>query len=153
MEGPFELSLVLEDGYRFRVDFAEPGVPSLHLDEPEPPGSGRGPNAARLLAAAVGNCLASSALFCLRKARIPVEEMRVEVRGRIERNDDGRLRIGGLDVALYPTVPSEAHARTGRCLDLFEAFCLVTQSVREGIDVDVDVTFRTPAEAAPAGDA
>jgi len=29
--------------------------------------------------------------------------------------------------------------RMNRCLEIFEDFCLVTQSVRKGIDVQVDV--------------
>ncbi len=70
------VTMALQDGYRFLVDFQQEGVPGLLLDEPEPLGEGRGPNAARVLAAAVGNCLSASALFCLRKARVDVRGMR-----------------------------------------------------------------------------
>ncbi len=48
----FELSLTLEDGYRFTVEFGREGVPPLLLDEPPPLGEGSGPNAARILGAA-----------------------------------------------------------------------------------------------------
>ena len=34
----FELTMDLQGGYRFLVDFAQPGVPPLLLDEPEPIG-------------------------------------------------------------------------------------------------------------------
>ena len=40
----FELTMELQGGYRFLVDFAQPGVPPLLLDEPEPLGEGEGPN-------------------------------------------------------------------------------------------------------------
>lgn len=143
-EQGFEISLVLDEDYRFDVDFAQPGVPGLRMDEPEPLGGGDGPNAARLLAAAVGNCLSSSALYCLRKARIPVTAMRTDVRTELVRNEAGRLRIGRIEVALHPEVAREDEARMARCLDLFEDFCLVTESVRGGIDVDVDVRVETP---------
>jgi len=143
-EQVLDISLELQDGYRFDVDFGQPGVPALRVDEPEPLGAGEGPNAARLLAAAIGNCLASSALFCMRKARVPVRGMRVEVRTTLGRNEAGRLRVHDIEVTLHPAVPDEEQARIVRCLDLFEDFCLVTESVRKGIEVGVDVQVETP---------
>ena len=135
----FDISLTLEEDFRFRVDFAQPGVPELRVDEPEPLGDGDGPNASRLLAAAVGNCLSASALFCLRKAKVAVTDMRTEVHTELVRNDSGRLRIGKIEVSLHPEFEDADQARIARCLDLFEDFCLVTESVRNGIDVNVDV--------------
>lgn len=144
-EQVFDISLVLEDEYRFDVDFEMPDVPALRMDEPEPLGASEGPNAARLLAAAVGNCLSSSALFCLRKARVPVTGMRTEVRTTLGRNEAGRLRVHDIEVTLHPEVPDEDQARMVRCMDLFEDFCLVTESVRKGIEVGVDVQVEAPA--------
>lgn len=68
----FTLSLTLQREYGFAVDFGLDGVPDLTLDEPLPLGEGHGPNAARLIAAAVGNCLAASLAFCVRRSRIQV---------------------------------------------------------------------------------
>lgn len=135
----FDVSLTLDEAFRFQVDFRQPGVPNLQMDEPEPLGEGQGPNASRLLAAAVGNCLSASALFCLRKAKVAVTGMRTEVHTELVRNEDGRLRIGKIEVSLNPEFEDADQARIARCLDLFEDFCLVTESVRKGIDVDVDV--------------
>ncbi len=90
----FAPTLTLRSGYEFSVDFGQPPVADLRLDEPAPLGQGHGPNAARLLAAAVGNCLSASLLLCLRKARIDVPELRTTVTGSIMRNERGRLRIG-----------------------------------------------------------
>jgi len=143
-EQTFEISLTLDEEFRFDVDFQQAGVPGLRMDEPEPLGDGEGPNAARLLAAAVGNCLSSSALFCLQKARIPVMGMRTTVKTEMVRNEAGRLRIGRIEAELHPEVPDADRAKMARCLDLFEDFCLVTESVRGGIDVDVDVQVETP---------
>lgn len=145
---PFEVTLTLDHDFEFDVDFGQTGVPDLRMDEPEPLGGGAGPNAARLLAAAVGNCLSSSALFCMRKARVPVTGMRTTVRTTLVRSEAGRLRIGGIEVELHPEVPDEEQARIVRCLDLFEDFCLVTESVRAGIDVGVDVKVESPAPEA-----
>lgn len=135
----FTVSLALRDGYAFDVAFAEGEGPSLVVDELPPLGEAIGPNPARLLAAAVGSCLSASLLFCLRKSRVEIAQLRTTVDGTIVRNERGRLRIGGLHVRLAPDVTPEQREQMGRCLDLFQDFCIVTESVRDGIAVDVEV--------------
>ena len=119
----------------------------LVLDEPEPFGEGHGPNAARVLAAAIGNCLSASLLFCFRRARLDVAELRTTVEGSMVRNPRGRLRLGPIRVKIEPVFSAEDRGRMGRCLELFEDFCVVTQSVRGGLDVAVEVT--APGVGAP----
>lgn len=138
-ETQFALELTLESGYAFTVDFGQEGVPDLTVDEPPPLGAATGPNAARLIAAAVGNCLGASLLFCLRRSRIHVKRLRVTVEGTLVRNERGRFRIGEIRVKLAPDVPPEERDRMGRCLEVFEDYCVVTESVREGIPVAVEV--------------
>jgi organic hydroperoxide reductase OsmC/OhrA len=74
-----------------------------------------------------------------------VQGLRSEVRVRLVRNEHRRLRIGRVDVAIHPqeAIPDDA---LEACLKTFEDFCVVTQSVREGIDVSVNVS-RPPAAA------
>ena len=131
------LSIELLDGYRMRVDFGMPGVPPLVLDEPAPLGAGQGPNPSRVLAAAIGSCLSASLLFCLRKAHVDVQGVKSSVDVQLTRNEKGRLRIGDVTVAIHPEMKPEDAERIGRCAGLFEDFCVVTQSVRKGIDVKV----------------
>lgn len=141
----FQISLTLREGYEMSADFGLPGVGPLLFDEPAPLGAGHGPNAARVLASAVGNCLAASLLFCLRKARVDVQELRATVTGTMARNERGRLRITSLRVRLEPVVPADQRDRMARCVELYEDFCLVSQSVRQGIAVTAEVH---PADAA-----
>ncbi len=143
----FDVTLDLADGYTFDVDFHQPGVPSLRMDEPPPLGDSQGPNATRVLAAAIGNCLSASMLLCLRKARIDVDGMQTVVRTTLTRNEKGRLRVEGLQVELHPALVGEGPEQAKRCLGLFEDFCVVTESVRSGIDVDVSVSLESPASA------
>jgi organic hydroperoxide reductase OsmC/OhrA len=138
-EQDFTVTLNVEGDYTQTVDFGMPGVPALVIDEPPPLGAGAGPNPARLLASAVGGCLAASLTFCMRKARLDVRGVRTTVRGTLVRNERGRLRIGGLHVRLEPVVPADQHDRVPRCLDLFEEFCVVTASVRLGVPTTVEV--------------
>jgi uncharacterized OsmC-like protein len=147
MSDRFEVSLTLRAGYEFVVDFGDAG--ELVTDEAPPLGHGHGPNPARLLAAAVANCLGASLLFCLRRARIDVATLRATVTGTTARNERGRLRIGELQVTLEPGVPAEMRERLPRCLEIFEDFCIVTESVRQGIPVRVDVRPAVP-EATPS---
>ena len=134
----FRVTLTRSQDYQFTVTFDE-RWPDLLTDEPAPLGRDGGPTATRMLGAAVGNCLAVSLLFCLDKARVSVSDLAVTVEGTVARNDEGRLRITDLNVALAPTVPAAEHERLQRCVDLFEDFCIVTASVRNGIPVHVDV--------------
>jgi len=133
----FTVRLTLQDGYAFSVDFGGQDFVPLMVDELPPLGQGRGPNPARLLAAAVGSCLSASLLFCLRKSRMAVSDLRTTVDVSLARSDRGRLRIGGIRVRLAPELDAEQRERMGRCLELFQDFCIVTESVRDGIDVDV----------------
>lgn len=123
-------------GYAFRVGFPGTGADDLRTDEPPPLGEGEGPNPTRLLAAAVGNCLAASLLFCLQKARVEGARVRATVTLELVRNERKRLRVGGIDVELtLDGVEAVERDRLDRCLELFEDYCVVTQSVRQGVAV------------------
>ena len=128
----------LEEGYRFKVDFGD-GRGEFVMDDPAPLGYGSGPNASAVLGAAVANCLSASLLFCLRKAHVEVTRLSADVEVTSSRNQRGRLRVSGLRVQLHPEVAPGHEGRVSRCLELFEDFCVVTEAVRGGIEVDVTV--------------
>jgi uncharacterized OsmC-like protein len=137
MADTFSIHLEREEGYRFRVDFETEGVAELVVDEGPPLGQNAGPNPSRLLATAVGDCLSASLVFCLSKSRVEVGALRTKVVGTYTRNEQKRLRIGGLDVTIEAELPDAAAAE--KCLALFEDFCVVTASVRKGVPVAVRV--------------
>lgn len=132
------VTLARRQGYEFAVRLDSPDA-ELVMDEPPPLGGGAGPNAVRFLAAAIGNCLAASLLLCLEKSRIEVGALRSTVRVTMVRNPAGRLRIGRVQVRLDPELRTMAPERLQRCLSIFEDYCIVTQSVREGVAVEVEV--------------
>ena len=144
-------TLAREEGYRFRVRFDSEGMPDLITDEGPPLGEGKGPNPSRLLATAVGNCLAASLLFCLGKARLSVDGLEAEVLMEFTRNAEGRLRIADIQVRLLPHWTEETAAKARRCLEIFEDFCPVTHVVRYGVPIKVSVDGVSLETDAPGG--
>lgn len=136
----FALRLARVQNYEFKAHFDWDHLPPLLLDEGEPLGQRKGPNPARLLAAAVGDCLSASLLFCLQKAKLEVQDVKTLVTGALTRNEKGRLRIGRIDVSIAVKLQDGQYDRINRCLDLFEDYCVVTASVRQAIPVRVIVT-------------
>jgi organic hydroperoxide reductase OsmC/OhrA len=124
--------------YQFETQFG-PGIAALQSDLPPPLGGGHGPSPEQQLAAAVGNCLAASLLFSLRKYKQQPEPITAEVSTEIGRNAEGRLRVQGIDVVLRLGQPAAALQHLERVLSQFEDFCTVTQSVRAGVAVNVQV--------------
>lgn len=140
MDTEFTTTLERVKDYTFTVSFDKKSMKTFTMDEPSPVGAEAGPNASRVLAAAIGNCLSSSLLFCLQKSRITLKHVSTKVQTTLTRNEADRWRVKGMkvDIKVDP-VDEEDRERMKRCLEIFEDFCIVTQSVRKGIDVQVAV--------------
>jgi len=138
-EGRFTIHLEQQEGYQLNVRFDWKRAADLLTDEPPPLGETNGPNASRLLAAAAANCLSASLLYCLSKDEPPDNSLRAEATCTLVRNEQKRLRIGGLDVKLVIDEELAGSKRLDRCKRLFEDFCVVSASIREGIPIAVSV--------------
>lgn len=135
-----KVSAELVDNYRFRITFPDSAGTILYMDEPPPLGQANGPNAAKVLAAAVANCLSASLVFCLRKSRIDVKGIKTEAEPIIERNEQGYWRVKTINVFLYPQIGEDVEKeKVRRCINIFENYCVVTGAVRSGIKVNVNV--------------
>jgi organic hydroperoxide reductase OsmC/OhrA len=133
------VSLVLQEGFRFTVDFGLPDNSTLSTDVKPPLGKGAGPDSEQLLVSAVANCLSSSLLFSLRKFKNEGISMHTTARATLARNHQSRLRVSGIEVAIHLGVPASSLRQLDRALAQFEDFCVVTQSVRAAIPVGVRV--------------
>lgn len=138
-EGEFPIELVRQGDYRFLVHFDHPSIPDLLTDEGAPVGGEAGPSPSQLLGTAVANCLAASLLFALRKFGNEPPALRAAARVRTGRNPAGRLRITAIAVDLHLGLAGADIRMLERILAQFEDFCLVTQSVRAAIPVEVRV--------------
>ncbi len=136
----FSFDMRWEEDLAFTVTWDFPDAPELYTDEPPSlGGSGRGPNASRLVVAGVANCLSASLLFCLGKVRANVRDFRVRAHGTVERSPEGRLRLRHIKIEPLVHMPLEQRTRLARCVGMFENFCIVTEALREGLPIDVQV--------------
>lgn len=133
---PLVIELRLLENFLFEIDFGEFG--NIMTDESPPVGGGEGPEPGMMLAASVANCLAASLLFALRKHKSDPKGLRATVEietGRVDRY----LRITGLHVKLHLESAQQDLPGLDKALEQFENFCVVTQSVRQGIPTSVEV--------------
>lgn len=134
------VKLSLVSGYKFRATFPGTQSDGLLMDEPEPLGNLAGPNASRVLAASIGNCLSASLLFCLQKAKVEVTGIETEAEPTVQRNEEGRLRVSRVDVTINAKLREGSDGeRVKRCIDIFENYCVVTAAVKKAIPVGVRV--------------
>ncbi len=139
IDSPIRISLAQDGDYAFRVQFHDTALEPLLTDESPPLGQDQGPNPSRMLLAAVANCLAASLLFALRKQRNTPGPLTAEIVAVPQRNEQGRWRIPTAAVTLHLPGHNADYRALDRVLAQFEDFCVVTQSVRQGIAVDVTV--------------
>lgn len=135
-EHTVNVHLKLLEGYIFQVDFGEFG--KIMTDEPEPLGKSEGPNPARMLAASIANCLAASLMFAIRKFKEEPGEVTADVELKMHRVDK-RLQVEGVGVSINLGNSKASIPHLDRALEQFEDFCVVTQSVRKGFEVEVKV--------------
>jgi uncharacterized OsmC-like protein len=132
--------LIHEGGYKFSVSFDEQDTEGkLHMDEPKPVGRAEGPTAAMMLSSAVGHCLSSSLLFCMEKSRATVERIETDLVTNLARNEKGRWRVAGIKVSIKVKAGDADSQKLERCKGIFEDFCIVTESVKHGTKIDVEV--------------
>jgi uncharacterized OsmC-like protein len=133
------VTLTQEADYSFRIAFDGASLPDLLSDESPPLGHGAGPDPTRLLVASIGSCLGASLLFALRKFKNTPGTIVARMRSYPARNEHGRLRIGHIAAEIQLPENAGDYKQIERIIAQFEDFCVVTQSVRAGIPVEVTV--------------
>ena len=132
----------------FKCDLGSMKVKDCYIDEEHHKEVDMmGPNPSRMLALGVLGCLSASFIFCLQKRNFRVDDFKAEAEVTIARNEKGFLRINRIDVNIEPKIEDpEVLKRAKQCLkstkdgvSFFEQYCIVTQSVRAGINVNVNI--------------
>jgi uncharacterized OsmC-like protein len=150
-ERHFGAHIEFVEGFKFKSQAYEGdvahGAPVL-TDEPDPVGSNAGPSTPSMLAMAVGHCLSASLVETLRHAGIYVKALTTEAIAVVTPNAEGNPRIKQINVTIRPVL-DKASGNIQRCIDVFENYCTVCQSIRPAIPVHVDVPYVIkPAAAA-----
>ena len=130
------------DDLTFKLKFDNPKLPELFIDESHDSNSPEvvGPNPPRLLVSAIMACLSSSFAYCLKRARVPLKAMKAKAIITIKRNEAGFLRVAQIDVELMPEIEIQSGIpRMERCIETFHNYCTVTESVRQGIPVNIKI--------------
>ena len=135
----FEISIDQVDAYEFRVKFDKEHHPPITIDEPAPLGKDSAPNAARMLAVAIGNCLSASLLFASKRPGLVLGPIHTDVKVEIVKNENRRLRIGKVSVVLDAGLKPEDMEKARAVAAVFEDFCTVTASVRQGIPIEASI--------------
>ena len=137
----YEINMIRKDNYKFEVDFGKDSISTLLMDEPVeiPGGESAGPMASMLVAAAVGNCLSASLIFCLSKMKTEITNIKTKVKVTRKRNEEGFWRISQLTINIEPEVENKKSLEYPKCMDIFKKYCIVSNSVEEGIPLEVIV--------------
>jgi uncharacterized OsmC-like protein len=80
-------------------------------------------------------------MFCIEKSRGNVKDIEADVETSLTRNDKGRWRVEGIKVNMKVDMNDIDKEKLERCKSIFEDFCIVTASVREGVKIDVEVSY------------
>ncbi len=136
-----KVGLSLEKGMIFKCDLGDINVKDFYIDEEHNKEEDMiGPNPSRLLGLAILGCLSASFVFCLKKKELEVEDLKAEADVVIKRNEKGFWRVKEINVNIKSKINEpDAKKRADQCKKMFEQFCIVTQAVREGIEVKVNL--------------
>ncbi|MHA2088240.1 MAG: OsmC family protein [Promethearchaeota archaeon] len=142
-ESEVKVKVKLERDMIFKCDLGETKLGDCYIDESNKIASEMlGPNAAQLLAMSMLGCLSASYIFCFSKRDFTVKDLEAEAIVTIFRNEKGFVRVKKIDVTITPKIDSpEMVKRAAECQKMFEQYCTITASVREGVDVNVNIDF------------
>jgi uncharacterized OsmC-like protein len=138
-----KVSITLEKEMIFRCDLGNMNVKDCYIDDTHKDEVDMlGPNPSRMLGLALLGCLSASFIFCLGKKNLTLDDLQASAELTIARNDKGFWRVMNVDVDINMEINDpETRKRADQCKKMFEQYCVVTQAVREGINVEVNLNY------------
>lgn len=138
-----KVGITLEKEMIFKCDLGDMKVKDCYIDDTHKNEVDMvGPNPSRMLGLALLGCLSASFIFCLKKKNLTLNDLKAFAELTIARNEKGFWRVMKVDVDINIEISDpETRKRADQCKKMFEQYCVVTQAVREGIDVEVNVNY------------
>lgn len=138
-----KVGLSLEQDMIFKCDLGEMKVKDCYIDETNKDEIDMlGPNPSRMLAMAILGCLSASFIFCLKKKNLTLDDLKAQAEVLIARNEKGFWRVKKIDATIDIKINDpDTLKRADQCKKMFEQYCVVTQAVREGIEVEVNLNY------------
>jgi uncharacterized OsmC-like protein len=138
-----KVSITLEKEMIFRCNLGDMNVKDCYIDDTHKDEVDMlGPNPSRLLGLALLGCLSASFIFCLKKKNLTLDDLNATAELTIARNNKGFWRVKKVDVDINMEISDPVtRKRADQCKKMFEQYCVVTQAVREGINVEVNLNY------------
>lgn len=127
----------------FKGELGSFKIDNLYIDERNVEKAEKiGTSPTKLLALSVLGCLAASFSFCLQKKNFSLSELEGRAQVTISRNDKGFWRVKKIDVEMIPQINTpEMRKRADQCAEFFEQYCIITESLRNGFQVNVNLKY------------
>lgn len=137
------VSLKQEEEMIYKCNLGEIKMDTLYIDEKHDKNSERiGPSPVKLLALSVLGCLAASFSFCLNKKEFSLSDLLGHAEVTIARNDKHLWRVKKIDVRISPKIDTpELRKRADQCAKFFEQYCIISESLRNGIEVNLELEY------------
>ena len=138
-----KVGLKLEDQMLFKCDLGQIKMHNLYIDERNKKGTNIiRPSPKKLLALSVLGCLAASFEFCLQKKQFSLSDLDGKAEVTLARNDKGFWRVKKIDVDILPKVDNpKMRKRVDQCKKFFEQYCIISESLRKGIEVNINLEY------------
>jgi uncharacterized OsmC-like protein len=134
-----KVSLSLTENLNFKASARH--FTGMNVDEPESfHGTDIGPSSVEYLLIGIGGCLATTFAYSLQRRSIGVNGIDVVVDGRLAHVEPKkRLRLINVDVKItYLPQPNTSLKKINMCIEEFEEFCIVSQSIQNGFPINVE---------------
>jgi len=138
-----KVGLKQEEEMIFKCDLGSLKMANLYIDEKNKKHTEKiGPSPTKLLALSVLGCLAASFSFCLQKKNFSLSGLEGKAEVTIARNDKGFWRVKKINVEMNPIINTpEMRKRADVCRKFFEQYCIISESLRTGFEVSVNLNY------------